>query len=103
MKQTLYFAYGSALDQGASGWHAGDRAMNATLRGYRLASAATLVADKQAVVPGKLYPMPDADLERLDDAAWVRTRRSVRADDGRRCKAWVYLRPVASIGPRGVM
>lgn len=103
MKQALYFAYGSALDQGPSGWHAGDRAMSATLRGYRLASAATLVADKQAVVPGKLYPLPDADLDRLDDGAWVRTRRSVRADDGRRCKAWVYLRPTPGFGPREVV
>lgn len=91
MKQALYFAYGSSLDLGPSASLL--PGVSATLRGYRLAPATTLVPDRNAVVPGKLYELPVSALDRLDDAAWLRTRRSVRAADGRRCRAWVYLRP----------
>ncbi len=100
MKHALYFAYGSVLDLGPS--TSPLPGVNATLRGYRLAPATRLVPDRNAVVPGTLYELPVSALDGLDDAAWLRTRRSVRAADGRRCKAWVYLRPGIAPGADGV-
>lgn len=99
MKHALYFAYGSALDAASRRSAVGGGDGPALLRGFRLAARRpqALVRDRAGAVQGVLLALPVALLERLDDqeGCWVRSLRSVRMADGRRCKAWVFQNAMA--------
>lgn len=112
----LYFAFGSNLD--------GDQMRRrcscpivvgkATLRGYRLAFAgfsamrgggvATVVKSDDHAVPGLLYRLTDADLQKLDACEghpqfYRRVAVHVVDSDGERRRAWTYTLDRAERAP----
>jgi gamma-glutamylcyclotransferase (GGCT)/AIG2-like uncharacterized protein YtfP len=60
------------------------------------------------LVPGVLLEVDDAALDRLDayegvpEGLYLRERRAVRLDDGRRAEAWVYLYNRSTAGMRRI-
>jgi cation transport regulator ChaC len=104
----LYFAYGSNLDQFQMAYRcpAAAFAGTATLLDHALAFAgyssrwdgpvATLLSIRGTMTRGALYDMSAEDFARLDKFegcpfAYMRSRKMVRADDGRRRWAEVYF------------
>ena len=119
MKHTLYFAYGSNLNEeqmvhrcpGAVAFR------RATLKGYRLAfgghsqtwggSVATLKKNKKHSVPGVLYWLPREEmkiLDRYEGHPWCYHRKLLYVTDemGIGWRGYVYVMPVKNEAPPSV-